>query len=95
MPTEIMTVQELADYLKLNPQTVYRKFRKGELPGVKIGAAVRFKREVIDSWLRAMSHGWSAERRAELRGWAASFATARGVQERDALRAVNRRRRGS
>jgi excisionase family DNA binding protein len=54
--TDIMTVDELAKYLKLDSQTIYRKFRKGELPGVKIGNAIRFKREIIDSWLRAMSY---------------------------------------
>ena len=61
MPSEVMTVVELAEYLKLDPQTIYRRFRRGELPGVRIGRAVRFKRDVIDGWLRMMSHRWDPD----------------------------------
>ncbi len=93
MPTEVMTVQELAEYLKLDPQTIYRRFRRGELPGVKIGKAIRFKRDVVDNWLRAMSFGWSAEQRAELRQWAEQYATERGITEKDVMNAVQTRRR--
>ena len=93
MPSEVMTVQELAEYLKLDPQTVYRRFRRGELPGVKIGKAIRFKRDVIDGWLRAMSYGWGAEQRAELRQWAEQFAKERGLTEKDVVQTVRARRR--
>jgi excisionase family DNA binding protein len=92
--TDVMTVEELAAYLKLDPQTVYRKFRRGELPGVRIGRTIRFKRDVIDSWLRAASYGWTEERRAELYRWARQFAKERGITEQDVLEAVRARRRG-
>ena len=88
-----MTVEELAEYLKLDPQTIYRRFRRGELPGVKIGRAIRFKRDVIDAWLRVMSHRWDGERRGELRRWAEQFARERGIREEDVLAAVRARRR--
>jgi excisionase family DNA binding protein len=91
--TEVMTVQELAEYLKLDPQTIYRRFRKGELPGVKIGKSIRFKRDVVDGWLRASSHRWGARERAELRQWAEPFARRRGLREKEALAAVRARRR--
>lgn len=93
MPDEILTAEELADYLKLDPQTIYRKFRKGELPGVKIGRAVRFKREVIDAWLRVKSYRWSPEQRAELRRRTEEFAREKGLREEDVLAAVRARRR--
>lgn len=48
----IMTVPELAEYLKMAPSTVYRLARQGEVPGRKIGGAWRFSRRVIDAWLR-------------------------------------------
>lgn len=48
----IMTVPELAEYLKMAPSTVYRLARHGEVPGRKIGGAWRFSRRVIDTWLR-------------------------------------------
>ncbi|MGD8240834.1 MAG: helix-turn-helix domain-containing protein [Armatimonadota bacterium] len=94
MATDVMTVRELAEYLKVDPQTVYRRFRRGEIPGVKIGRAIRFKRDVIDSWLRAMSHRWSPTQRDELRRWAEEFARERGIAERDVLAAVRARRYG-
>jgi len=92
--TEIMTVEEVAEYLKLDPQTIYRKFRRGEIPGVKIGKAIRFKREVIDGWLRAMSSRWGPKEREELRRWAERFAKERGVRKRDVLGALRSRRYG-
>lgn len=88
MSTEIMTVEELAEYLKLDPQTIYRRFRRGELPGVRIGRAIRFRRDVIEGWMRAASFGWDAEQRAELRAWAGRFATRRGITEGAVTRAV-------
>jgi len=94
MPTDVMTVDELAQYLKLDRQTIYRKFRSGELPGVKIGKAIRFKRDVIDGWLRVMSLRWDANRREELRRWAEDFAKERGIRQKDVLDAVRARRYG-
>jgi len=94
MASEVMTVEELAEYLRLDRQTVYRKFRSGELPGVKIGKAIRFKRDVIDGWLRVMSIRWDANRREELRRWAKEFAKKRGIATKDVLEAVRARRYG-
>jgi excisionase family DNA binding protein len=51
MADEIMTVKQLAEYLKLNYQTVYKKIQKGEIPGSKIGRGWRFQKVVIDRWL--------------------------------------------
>lgn len=93
MASDMMTVEELADYLRVDPQTIYRKFRGGELPGVKIGRAIRFKREVIDGWLRAASYRWGAERRGELRQWAGQFARERGISDAGVKEAVSARRR--
>ena len=92
MPAELMTVEELAAYLKLDAQTIYRKFRRGELPGVKIGKAIRFKRDVIDGWLRTMSYRWDPAQRQALRDWAQQFAEERGLREQDVLDAVRLRR---
>ena len=92
MPSDIMTAEELAEYLKLDPQTIYRKFRRGEIPGVRIGRAVRFKRDVIDGWLRAASYRWDSDQRQELRQWAERFAKERGISEDDVLAAVRARR---
>ncbi len=45
---EIMTVAEVADYLKMNQRTVYSLAKKGELPGIRLGRQWRFKKEAID-----------------------------------------------
>lgn len=47
----LLTVEELAKYLKIKPDTIYKKVRKGELPAVKLGKLVRFPKEAIDQWL--------------------------------------------
>jgi len=93
MPDEIMTAEELAAYLKVDLQTVYRRFRKGELPGVRIGKAIRFKRDVIDGWLRVMSYRWDQRQREELWAWGEQFARERGITEEDVLEAVKAERR--
>ncbi len=89
----VMTVEEMSRYLKLNPQTVYRKARAGEIPAVKVGGTLRFVREVVDDWMRAASLQWSLERREELRRWGRAWARARRVSERRVAEAVVRRRR--
>jgi excisionase family DNA binding protein len=48
---ELLTVQELANYLKLNPVTVIRKAKSGELPCMKVGRQFRFDKQQIDEWL--------------------------------------------
>jgi len=50
--SEIMTVQEVAQYLRLAEATVYKLAQAGEIPGMKVGRAWRFKKELIDEWFR-------------------------------------------
>ena len=56
LPTDsVMTVQEVADYLRVNQRTVYRLAVGRKLPGFKVGATWRFKRTDIDGWIAAQS----------------------------------------
>ncbi len=48
---EIMTIGQVAVYLQLNKQVVYRHVRKGNIPVSRIGATLRFKKSIIDRWL--------------------------------------------
>ncbi len=48
---EIMTIDEVADYLQLHKQVVYRHVKKGTIPASRIGATIRFKKSIIDTWL--------------------------------------------
>lgn len=49
----IMTVNELAKYLRLHEQTVYRMAKEGTLPSYKVGNRWRFDKPSIDTWLKA------------------------------------------
>ena len=48
---DIMTLEELAAYLRVSERTVYDWANKGEIPGGKIGTSWRFKREDIENWV--------------------------------------------
>jgi excisionase family DNA binding protein len=47
----IMTLEEVAKYLKMKPQTIYLWAQKGNIPAIKLGKEWRFLRGVIDEWL--------------------------------------------
>ncbi|TCN86246.1 methylation-associated defense system helix-turn-helix domain-containing protein MAD1 [Vibrio crassostreae] len=57
MTDEIMTIKELADYLKLNEKTAYRLASEGRLPGFKVGGSWRFKRIDIEKWIESQKNG--------------------------------------
>jgi excisionase family DNA binding protein len=50
-PTDIMTVEEVARYLKLKPQTVYKWAQEGQIPAAKLGKEWRFRRRLLDEWI--------------------------------------------
>lgn len=47
----LMTVPEVADYLGYTEGTIYQKVSRGEIPFVKLGRSVRFRRSEIDEWV--------------------------------------------
>ena len=51
MTDEILTLKEVAEYLKLAEKTAYRLAAEGKLPGFKVGGSWRFKREDIFLWI--------------------------------------------
>jgi excisionase family DNA binding protein len=46
-----LTLDELAEYLKLSRTKLYRMAQKGEIPASKIGTQWRFNRKEIDDWV--------------------------------------------
>lgn len=48
---EILTLKEVATYLKLAEKTAYRLAAEGKLPGFKVGGSWRFKQSDIESWI--------------------------------------------
>jgi len=47
----LWTVEDVADYLKLQPETIRSMARRGELPALKIGKVWRFQRHAIHEML--------------------------------------------
>jgi excisionase family DNA binding protein len=48
--SEIMTLEEVAEYLKLTPQTIYTWAQEKRIPAAKLGKEWRFKKSIIDEW---------------------------------------------
>ncbi len=51
MDDEIMTLQDVAEYLKIAERTVYGYAQKNLIPGIKVGSAWRFRKTDILAWL--------------------------------------------
>jgi excisionase family DNA binding protein len=48
---EIMTLSEVAQYLRVTRQTIYNHLWKKQIPGYRVGRHWRFKKSEIDKWL--------------------------------------------
>ncbi|MFN8241395.1 MAG: helix-turn-helix domain-containing protein [Bacteroidales bacterium] len=46
----IMTLEEVAEYLRLKPQTIYTWAQEKKIPAAKLGKEWRFKKSIIDKW---------------------------------------------
>ncbi len=57
---ELMTVREVADYLRVTKKTIYRLLERGKIPATKVGNQWRFQRSSIDDWLQRSSVGAKA-----------------------------------
>ena len=55
METDIMTIQEGAEYLKVKEKTAYKLVADGKIPGFKVGGSWRFRKGEIDSWIKQQS----------------------------------------
>lgn len=51
MSNDILTLKEVAEYLKLAEKTAYRLAAEGKLPGFKVGGSWRFKESDIQKWI--------------------------------------------
>ncbi len=48
--TRILTLENVAQYLRVHPSTIYRLLKKRQLPAFKVGRDWRFNLESIDRW---------------------------------------------
>jgi len=50
---EIMTLDEIADYLQVSQKSILRMAQTGKIPAAKVASQWRFMRSVVDDWLMA------------------------------------------
>ena len=53
MEDDILTIEEVAKYLRVSDRTVYDWAQKGEIPAGKIGTVWRFKKSEVENWVNA------------------------------------------
>lgn len=51
MENDILTIEEVANYIRVSERTVYDYAQKGEIPAGKIGNVWRFKKSEIEKWV--------------------------------------------
>ena len=51
-PPEVITIDELAEYLKVSKSSLYKLAQQGKVPGQKVGKHWRFSRIAINEWLQ-------------------------------------------
>lgn len=52
MQNVLLTTEQVANYLKIDKFTVYRLVAQKRLPAFKVGNQWRFKRTLLEAWLR-------------------------------------------
>jgi len=82
-PDEILTIKQVADYLKVNERSVYKLAQEGGIPTVKIANQWRFRRSMVDGWLDLQMSGHLSPHN----GSGAQPGTDLGVSISDTLRA--------
>ena len=48
----MMTVHDVAEYLRLSEAKIYKMAREGHVPALRMGKKWRFKKDLIDDWIR-------------------------------------------
>jgi len=56
MREQLLTLEEVAEYLNVDKFTVYRLLSDKDLPAFKVGNQWRFKRKMIENWLAKNSN---------------------------------------
>ncbi len=51
----LMTIDEVAEYLRVKKRTVYDWVKKGKIPAMKTVGLWRFRKDRIDTWLEEES----------------------------------------
>lgn len=60
---KLLTLSELADYLHVSKEKLYRMAQNGKIPASKLGGSWRFKRSRVDKWLDELERTNSKKRK--------------------------------
>jgi excisionase family DNA binding protein len=59
MQENLLTTEQVAQYLRIDKFTVYRLVTQGKIPAFKVGNQWRFKRRMVEAWLKTnLNTGW-------------------------------------
>lgn len=66
MPTsndegEILTLKQVAEFLKVTERTIYRLAAAKKIPAFKVGGAWRFSKAEINQWIQRQSEGGKSD----------------------------------
>lgn len=50
-PDRVLTVEEAAQFLRVNPKTIYDAIRRREIPHQRVGRQIRFCQSALIAWL--------------------------------------------
>ena len=67
LKSKVLTVQDVSNYLRVHPSTIYRMLKKNQLPAFRVGSDWRFTVEAIDKWRESVESsvpGAASENRA-------------------------------
>lgn len=56
-PAPLITIDELSDWIRMKPSTIRKWVFQKRIPFVKLGAAVRFRKNDIETWLKFHNYG--------------------------------------
>ena len=60
--SEILTIREVAEYLKVTQRTIYRLAAAKKIPAFKVGGTWRFSKAEITEWIQQQSKGGKADK---------------------------------
>ncbi len=64
MDDNFFSTKEVSQYLKIPRGTIYKLSQKGEIPSVKIGKQLRFRKSSIDKWITQKEAGFKGQKNA-------------------------------
>lgn len=56
MQENLLTTEQVAQYLKVDKFTIYRLVTQKKIPAFKVGSQWRYKKRLVDDWLRKNSN---------------------------------------